>query len=268
MALAQLALTIYLTADVEPPGGRRGRHRRADRDRDAGDRRDDRLLPDRPAAAPTTTRTRAVMTRAGGATGRARRLRTRRCAGPTSSASSPSTSPRSPSGSVRRRRARRGRGGAPSTCARSGTSPARTPEAGRAGRRVPVRGREIDHRARRRHDVAGDRRDAEEHAAEQVDRRLPPARLPARRQPAPPRRRAVGDHARDEEADRAQRVGPPHELVVVRVRERGVHRPVGRRVEEQRAGRLDRPPPTTPRAWPAWRSARAGSARPAAPRRT
>ena len=93
-----------------------------------------------------------------------------------------------------------------------------------------------------------DRRDAEEHAAEEVDRRLPPSRLPAQRQPAPPGRRAIGDRARDEEADRAQCVGAPDELVVRRVRERRVHRPVGRRVEEQRAGRLDhrRPPRGSP----------------------
>ncbi len=49
---------------------------------------------------PTTTRTRAATTPAGGAGARARPRRTRPCAGRSSSASSPSTSPRSPSGRV------------------------------------------------------------------------------------------------------------------------------------------------------------------------
>ena len=93
--------------------------------------------------------------------------------------------------------------------------------------------------AGRGNEVAGDRRDPEEDAAKQVDRRLPPARMAARGQPAVPRRGAVGDRARDQEADRAERVRAPHEPVVVGVGQGCVQRLIGRHVEEQRAGGLD-----------------------------
>ena len=95
---------------------------------------------------------------------------------------------------------------------------------------VPVRPGQIEDRARSRHDVAGDGRDAEEDAAEQVDRGLPAVAAAAA---------AVGDHAGHEEADRAERVRPPDEPVVVGVGDRRVERHERGDVEEQRARRLD-----------------------------
>ena len=90
--------------------------------------------------------------------------RAARCPGRSSSASSPSTSRDSrPAATVRPERK------VASAQARKHAAPADG---------VPVGGGEVEHRALRRHDVAGDRRDPEEDAAEQVDRRLPPARCP------------------------------------------------------------------------------------------
>src|SRR3954471_15419587 len=66
-------------------------------------------------------------------------------------------------------------------------------ETGRTRRGGPVRGREAQHRTGRGDDVTGDRRDAEEEAAEEVDARLPPAGGAAHGPPAPASRRAVGD---------------------------------------------------------------------------
>ena len=59
-------------------------------------------------------------------------------------------------------------------------------EAQRAQRGVPVGGGLVEHRAGGRDHVSGDRRDAEEDAAEQVDGGLPPAGAVADRQPAVP----------------------------------------------------------------------------------
>ena len=124
-------------------------------------------------------------------------------------------------------------------------------EAGGTERGVPVRGRLAEHRAGRRDDIAGDGRDPEEDAAEEVDSRLPPAGAGTDRQPAAPTaalRGAVGDRARDEEADRATPVGSPDEPVVLRARQRRVQCLIGRNVEEERARGLDdrRPPVRAP----------------------
>src|SRR3954471_15181745 len=91
-----------------------------------------------------------------------------------------------------------------------------------------------------------------------MPKKTQPSRLTAgSHQPAPPRggppamarRRAVGDRARDEEADRASPVRPPDELVVAGIGQGRVHRLVGRDVEEERARRLDdRGPPARPAA--------------------
>jgi hypothetical protein len=54
-------------------------------------------------------------------------------------------------------------------------------------RRVPVRRGQIEHRAARGDDIAGDGRDPKEDAANQVYRRLPPSPAFARRFPTMPR---------------------------------------------------------------------------------
>src|SRR3954469_13344694 len=102
-----------------------------------------------------------------------------------------------------------------------------------------VGGTEIENRAARRHGVPGDRGDAKEDAAQQVDQWLPPPAWAARRPQAATRRGRVGDHARDQEADRPERVWPPHKPVVLRVRDRGVERAKRGRVEEERPCRLN-----------------------------
>ena len=72
----------------------------------------------------------------------------------------------------------------------------------------------------------------------------PPARRPARGEPPAPRRGAVGDRARDEEAHRAEGIRPPDEPVVVGIGDRRVQGQARRDVEEERPGRLDdRAPP-------------------------
>ena len=88
--------------------------------------------------------------------------------------------------------------------------------------------------------------DAEEDASGQVDRWFLPAGPAALRQPAMLRGGVVGDHAGDQEADRAERVGAPHEPVVVRVDTGCLQRPICLDVEKLRAGRTGSSPPTTP----------------------
>ena len=124
-------------------------------------------------------------------------------------------------------------------------------------------------RAGRRHEVPGDRGDAEEDAAEQVDRRLPPAGAAAYRQPPVPgvaARSPVGDRAGDEETDRAAPVRSPDELVVLGIRKGDVHRLVRGDVEEERAGGLDEGGP--PRRAPASGEPPLGPGEPALQRST
>ena len=103
------------------------------------------------------------------------------------------------------RQRERARGGA------AGLAAGGSSAANRAECRVPVRGRQIDHRSGRGDDVARRSPRSRRRCSREVDGRLPPAR-PRRAQAASPARRgAIGDHPRDEEADRAERIGPPDE---------------------------------------------------------
>ena len=110
-------------------------------------------------------------------------------------------------------------------------------EAQRAHDRAGVRRGQVEVVARRGHDVAGHRRDAEGDRAGQVDHRDPPAAI-ARAADGVPR-----EPAGDEEADRAERVGPPDQAVLLRQVDARVERAARAQVEEQGAGELDRARP-------------------------
>ncbi len=85
----------------------------------------------------------------------------------------------------------------------------------------------------------GDRRDPERDAAEQVDRRDPRLERAPRAGEEAAADLDVREVARDEEADRAERIRRPHEPVVAALVEADLHRMERVDVEEHRARELD-----------------------------